>query len=50
MISEDYTINDQKCFLEFANGKEPVKDGHRFNHEKGIIIQKRLERYISSRI
>ena len=51
IISEDYTINGQKCFLEFANGKEPVKDGHRMDHATCFqYYNPKILDYISSRI
>ena len=51
IISEDYTIKGQKCFLEFANGKEPVKDGHRMDHATCFqYYNPKILDYISSRI
>ena len=51
IISEDYTINGQKCFKEHANEKEPVKDGHRMDHATCFqYYNPKILDYISSRI
>lgn len=51
IISEDYTINGKKCLLEFANGSEPVKDGHRMDHATCFqYYNPKILDYISSRI
>ena len=51
IISEDYTINGQKCFKEHANEKEPVKDGHRMDLATCFqYYNPKILDYISSRI
>ena len=50
-IRDSYTINGQKCFLEFANGKEPVKDGHRMDHATCFqYYNPKIIQYINSRL